>query len=300
MVCRRSQIRRFALAAFVVALAIGVAEHTGFTSVDESASAATLRRVRVQKVTPAAVHPAHGFGILMGPDLPPVYTSLAENAPAGPVHEFMLPDTQLWVAEGPQSGGWQRGGYALVPDPLGVAQCSSDLAFGTDYSDAVVPAGSDEYLVCVRNLYQAPDLALENLDDIVRVARDRGVDGMIVSNTTISRPPTLREAAAKETGGLSGRPLFDLSTRMLAQTFLRVEGQFPIVGVGGSDSAETAFAKIEAGATLLQVYSALVFEGVGLVGRIKRGLVGRLAQEKLDSLAPVVGRKAREWAAKAA
>jgi hypothetical protein len=163
MVCRRSQIRRFALAAFVVALAIGVGEHTGFTSVDESASAATLRRVRVQKVTPAAAHPAHGFGILMGPDLPPVYTSLAENAPAGPVHEFMLPDTQLWVAEGPQSGGWRRGGYALVPDPHGVAQCSSDLSFGTDYSDVVVPAGSDEYLVCVRNLYQAPDLALEDV-----------------------------------------------------------------------------------------------------------------------------------------
>ena len=146
----------------------------------------------------------------------------------------------------------------------------------------------------------APDLALENLDDIVRVARDRKVDGMIVSNTTISRPPTLQEANAKETGGLSGRPLFDLSTRMLAQTFVRVENQFPIVGVGGIDSAETAFAKIEAGATLLQIYSALVFEGVGLVGRIKRGLVGRMAQEGLDSLKPVVGRKAGEWAAKGA
>ncbi|HMN71616.1 MAG TPA: quinone-dependent dihydroorotate dehydrogenase [Rhodoblastus sp.] len=146
----------------------------------------------------------------------------------------------------------------------------------------------------------APDLALENLDDIVRVARDRGVDGMIVSNTTISRPTTLREANAKEAGGLSGRPLFDLSTRMLAQTFLRVEGQFPIVGVGGIDSAETAFAKVEAGATLLQLYSALVFEGVGLVGRIKRGLVGRLAQEGLGSLMPVVGRKAKDWAARTA
>jgi len=144
----------------------------------------------------------------------------------------------------------------------------------------------------------APDLALENLDDIVRVARARKVDGMIVSNTTISRPATLQEANAKEAGGLSGRPLFDLSTRMLAQTFLRVENQFPIVGVGGIDSAETAFAKIEAGATLLQLYSALVFEGVGLVGRIKRGLVGRMAQEGLESLAPVVGRKAKDWAEK--
>lgn len=84
---------------------------------------------------------------------------------------------------------------------------------------------------------------------------------------------------------------------MLAETFVRVEGQFPLVGVGGIDSAETAFAKIEAGATLLQVYSALVFEGIGLVGRIKRGIVGRLAQEGLDSLAPVVGRSARSLTA---
>lgn len=87
---------------------------------------------------------------------------------------------------------------------------------------------------------------------------------------------------------------------MLAQTFVRVEGQFPVVGVGGIDSAETAFTKIEAGATLLQLYSALVFEGVGLVGRIKRGLVGRMAQEGLDTLAPVVGRKAKEWATRTA
>lgn len=143
----------------------------------------------------------------------------------------------------------------------------------------------------------APDLAPGNLDDIVRVARARKVDGMIVSNTTISRPATLREAAAKETGGLSGRPLFDLSTRMLAQTFLRVDGQFPLVGVGGIDSAETAFAKVEAGATLLQIYSALVFEGVGLVSRIKRGIAGRLTKEGQESLAPVVGRNARSLAA---
>ncbi len=142
----------------------------------------------------------------------------------------------------------------------------------------------------------APDLALGDLDDIVRVARARKVDGMIVSNTTVSRPQTLREAGAKETGGLSGRPLYPLSTRMLAETFLRVERQFPLVGAGGVDSPETAFGKIEAGATLVQLYSALVFEGVGLVGRIKRGLVGRMAQEGLSSLAPIVGRRAREFA----
>ena len=129
------------------------------------------------------------------------------------------------------------------------------------------------------------------LDAIVRVARDKRIDGMIVSNTTVSRPATLRSHFAKESGGLSGAPLFDLSTRMLAQTFLRVDGQFPLVGVGGIDSAEAALAKIEAGATLVQLYSALVYEGPSLVTRIKHGLIRVLARDN-DSLAARIGRDA--------
>jgi dihydroorotate dehydrogenase len=120
----------------------------------------------------------------------------------------------------------------------------------------------------------APDLSLEELDAIVRVARDRKIDGMIVSNTTISRP-SLASSYANESGGLSGRPLFDLSTRMLAETHRRVEGQFPLIGVGGIDGAETALAKLDAGATLVQLYSALVFDGPELIARIKRGLLER-------------------------
>ncbi len=90
---------------------------------------------------------------------------------------------------------------------------------------------------------------------------------MIVGNTTIARPPWLREqATAKEAGGLSGRPLFALATRMLAETYVRVEGAFPLIGVGGIDSGETALAKIRAGACLVQLYSALVFRGLRLVG----------------------------------
>ncbi len=144
----------------------------------------------------------------------------------------------------------------------------------------------------------APDLALDQLDGIVRVARDLRIDGMIVSNTTVSRPATLRSSLAKETGGLSGKPLFSLSTHMLAQTYLRVEGQFPIIGVGGVDSAEAARAKIEAGATLVQLYSALVYEGPGLVARIKRGLVETLAREG-TTLPALVGGAARTVAATA-
>ena len=142
----------------------------------------------------------------------------------------------------------------------------------------------------------APDVTEGDLDDIVRVAAARGVDGMIVSNTTITRPASLRGAARAEAGGLSGAPLFELSTRVLAQTFLRVEGRFPLVGVGGVHSAETAWAKIEAGATLVQVYSSLVYEGLGLVGAIKRGLVERLAASGKARLADVTGAKAAEWA----
>jgi dihydroorotate dehydrogenase len=137
----------------------------------------------------------------------------------------------------------------------------------------------------------APDVTLAQLDDIVRVARDRGVDGMIVSNTTVSRPETLRSPLAREAGGLSGAPLFDLSTRMLAETYLRVEGQFPLVGVGGVGGPETALAKIEAGASLVQLYSALVYEGPALVERILRGLVAALERERTD-LSALVGRRA--------
>ena len=136
----------------------------------------------------------------------------------------------------------------------------------------------------------APDVPLEDLDGIVRVARARKIDGMIVSNTTIGRPSAIAaHRHGGEAGGLSGRPLFDLSTRMLAETFKRVEGQFPLVGVGGIDSAETALAKIEAGATLVQLYSALVFGGPGLVADIKRGLVARLGAS--STLAGLVGSK---------
>jgi dihydroorotate dehydrogenase len=119
----------------------------------------------------------------------------------------------------------------------------------------------------------APDLTMFELDDIVDVALSRGLDGMIVSNTTTSRPDSLTDkATAKEAGGLSGAPLFDLSTRMLAETARRVNGAFPLVGVGGIHSAKTARAKLEAGAILVQLYSSLVYKGPALITQIKRGL----------------------------
>jgi dihydroorotate dehydrogenase len=136
----------------------------------------------------------------------------------------------------------------------------------------------------------APDLSLAELDDVVQIARSRRVDGMVVSNTTIGRPSTLREQnRARESGGLSGRPLFRLSTRMVAETYVRVEGAFPLVGVGGIDSGGAALTKIRAGASLIQLYSALAYKGLGLVEDIKSDLASTLLRTGRDSLSEIVG-----------
>ncbi len=143
----------------------------------------------------------------------------------------------------------------------------------------------------------APDLDLRALDDVVSVCAARGVDGMIVANTTIARPPSLRDANAREAGGLSGRPLFEPSTRMLARTFLRCGGALALIGCGGVDDADSALAKIEAGATLVQLYTGLVYRGPSLIDEILDGLSRAVAARGAGGLAEFVGASAREWAA---
>ena len=136
----------------------------------------------------------------------------------------------------------------------------------------------------------APDLSLTELDDVVHIARSRKVDGMIVANTTLARPSTLRETnRSKEDGGLSGRPLFRLSTRMVAETYVRAEGAFPLIGVGGIDTGGAALTKIRAGASLIQLYSSLVYKGLGLVEDIKKDLSSTLLRSGRDSLSEIVG-----------
>ncbi len=174
---------------------------------------------------------------------------------------------------------------AALDDLVARALAARDVAAGTS-------ARRTPILVKI-----APDLTEPELDGIVAVMLRRGVDGMIVSNTTIARPVSLTEAARIETGGLSGAPLRMMATRVLAQTALRVEGAFPLIGVGGVDSAEAALEKIEAGASLVQLYTALIYKGPGLVGEIKRGLVAAMAREGLSSLAPLIGRRMRDLAA---
>ncbi|MCZ8375644.1 MAG: quinone-dependent dihydroorotate dehydrogenase [Beijerinckiaceae bacterium] len=143
----------------------------------------------------------------------------------------------------------------------------------------------------------APDLDEAQLDDIIAVARARGIDAMIVSNTTVARPDTLVEKTlAKETGGLSGKPLFRLSTIVLARTFLRVERQFPLIGVGGIASGEDAVAKIAAGADAIQLYSALIYQGPGLIGEIKSALLRAVERERVAGIRQLVGRNAATWA----
>jgi dihydroorotate dehydrogenase len=129
----------------------------------------------------------------------------------------------------------------------------------------------------------APDLRDDELEDVARCCEGGAVDGIIVSNTTLSRDG-LRSPLKAEAGGLSGPPLFALSTARLAALYRLTDGRIPLVGAGGIDSAETAFAKIEAGASLLQLYSALVYQGPALVTRILRGVEAKLAGTRLAAV----------------
>jgi dihydroorotate dehydrogenase len=144
----------------------------------------------------------------------------------------------------------------------------------------------------------APDLDESGLDDIVAVALARNIDGLVVSNTTIARPSSLKSAARKETGGLSGRPLFEPSTRLLARAYQRLGGALPRIGCGGVEDAASALAKIEAGATLIELYSALALRGPGLIAEILDGLADEIARRGVANIGALTGTRAKEWAAR--
>jgi dihydroorotate dehydrogenase len=135
----------------------------------------------------------------------------------------------------------------------------------------------------------APDLDEAALDEIADVVRASGIEGLIVSNTTIARPP-LKSSHANETGGLSGAPLLDASTRVLSQMHQRLNGAVTLVGVGGIASGEDAWAKIRAGASLVQLYTALAFAGPSLVARIKRELLACMTRDGFATVADAIGR----------
>ena len=144
----------------------------------------------------------------------------------------------------------------------------------------------------------APDLTNEDINEIVDVAVSSGISGIIISNTTISRPKNLLDAKQGEPGGLSGVPLFELSTQKLAQTFLAAKQRIPIIGVGGVDSAETAYTKVKAGASLIQLYTALIYKGPRLFNEINKGLSEALKNDNIDHISEAVGIEADYWASR--
>lgn len=135
----------------------------------------------------------------------------------------------------------------------------------------------------------APDLDREQLGEAVSTVLAAGIDGLVISNTTLARPDALDAKFAAEQGGLSGRPLKDKATQMIHEAFTLSEGKLPIIGVGGVESGADAYAKIRAGASLVQLYSALVFKGPALVSDIKRDLAGHLKRDGFARLADAVG-----------
>jgi dihydroorotate dehydrogenase len=162
--------------------------------------------------------------------------------------------------------------------------------------EEMIAAGKSNRPVVVK---LAPDIAEDDLEPIVRVLEARGVDGIAVSNSTLARERLRDTALAKEAGGISGRPLFHRSTVVLARVHGLTGGRIPLIGIGGIDSGQAAIDKLEAGATLLQLYTGLVFEGPGLLGRIKQEMAAYLRREKLARIGELTGRRAETWAAKA-
>jgi dihydroorotate dehydrogenase len=134
-----------------------------------------------------------------------------------------------------------------------------------------------------------PDLDEAALADIAEVALASGLDGLIIGNTTVTRPAGLRSPHSRETGGLSGAPLAPLAAACLSRMYRLVGNRLPIIGCGGIASGAEAYARIRAGASLVQLYSALVFEGPGLVRRIKADLAALLRRDGYSSVAEAVG-----------
>jgi dihydroorotate dehydrogenase len=155
-----------------------------------------------------------------------------------------------------------------------------------DEARAALRDGGHDYPVFLK---VAPDLEPAEIEQVVEACLTHHVDAAIVSNTTVARPAGLTSAQAGEAGGLSGQPLFEPSTRVLGEFRAASRGRLPLIGAGGVGSGAQAYAKIRAGASAVQLYSAMVFEGPGLVGRIKRELAERLKADGFASVAEAVG-----------
>ena len=159
--------------------------------------------------------------------------------------------------------------------------------------ERVVAGGAPRVPVLVKI---APDVAEADVEPIVTRMLAHNVDGIIVGNTTLSRHGLTDKTTAKQAGGLSGAPLFHRATVMLAKVAQAVDGRVPLIGVGGITSGDAALAKIEAGASLVQLYTGLIYEGVGLIGRINERLARAVSEAGATSIAGLVGRQRDHWA----
>lgn len=212
----------------------------------------------------------------------PVGANLAANTNAGePIEDFVLSTGRLadladFLTIDISCPNTADGQLFLSPGPLGALLAALRAAAGRN--------GAPPRLIKL-----SPDLDDARTADLIDVAMAASIDGIIVANTSVDRPTALTHRHRGERGGLSGRPLFAPSTRMLGLVYRQTEGRIPLIGVGGIASGRDAYAKIRAGASLVQIYTALVYQGPGLVERIKRDLAALLHADGFARLADAVG-----------
>ena len=135
----------------------------------------------------------------------------------------------------------------------------------------------------------APDLGLEQQKNIAKIVMDNAIDGIIISNTTIERNFNLKNPKSAETGGLSGKPLFEKSNEVLRNFYRLTDGKIPLIGVGGISSAQDAYTKIKNGASLIQIYSAFIYQGFALVEEIKKQLSENLKKDGFKNISEAIG-----------
>ena len=242
-------------------------------------------RERPEALQPGKVVLSPGGGVLVGADVRP------HHAARGPAAQMVGEDVQanavetvaidhglvLGQAEHPRPGiSRLRQGRGALDDLLGrLAEARATLA---------ARHGQRPVFLKV-----APDLFEPEIDDICASVQDHGLNGIIVGNTTLSRPEGLASPRRGEAGGLSGAPLFDLSTRVLGQFHARTQGRLVLIGCGGVGSGADAYAKIRAGACAVQLYTLMSIRGAGLVATIKRDLAARVRADGFARVVDAVG-----------
>jgi dihydroorotate dehydrogenase len=244
----------------------------GFNSAGLGRFTANLARVRTRPV----------IGINLGKNADTPVERALDDYVAGMRAVYATADYLAINISSPNTANLRDLQHAAALDALlaGLAAERRQLAA---YSERVVPIA----------IKIAPDLTPTEIDQVAEQILNHGMDAVIATNTTITRPELDDVAAASETGGLSGRPLKDLSTATIRALYARLQGRVPIIGVGGIFTAADAWEKLVAGADLVQLYSAFIFEGPGVVRTIVTGLAAKVREMNCESLAEAVAKARR-------